>query len=90
MVAADASGRLRVRYGTARDLVIGIGVALADGTEARAGGKVVKNVTGYDLMKLFTGSLGTLGLITTVTVRLHPLPAATTSVCLEVPTPAAA
>lgn len=83
--ATDASGPLRVRYGTLRDLIIGIGVVLPDGTIARAGGKVVKNVAGYDLMKLWTGSLGTLGLITSVTLRLHPLPAATTTMAIDAP-----
>jgi glycolate oxidase FAD binding subunit len=69
------SGPLRHRYGAARDLVVGMTVVLADGTIARAGGKVIKNVAGYDLAKLFTGSFGTLGLIAEVVVRLHPLPA---------------
>ncbi len=90
VVAADASGPLRVRYGTVRDLLIGISVALPDGTLAKGGGKVVKNVAGYDLMKLFTGSLGTLGLITSVTLRLHPLPHAVTSLLVHAPTAAAA
>jgi glycolate oxidase FAD binding subunit len=63
------------RYGTARDLLIGITVVLADGTIAHSGGKVVKNVAGYDLGKLFTGSYGTLGVIAEATFRLHPLPA---------------
>ncbi|GII60457.1 glycolate oxidase [Sphaerisporangium krabiense] len=75
-LATAAAGPGRLRYGTARDLLIGVTVVLADGTVARAGGKVVKNVAGYDLGKLFTGSLGTLGLITEATFRLHPLPAA--------------
>lgn len=88
IIAGDASGSLRVRYGTMRDLLIGVEVALTDGTLARSGGKVVKNVAGYDLMKLFTGSLGTLGVITTATVRLHPLPAATTSLYLQTPSAA--
>jgi glycolate oxidase FAD binding subunit len=66
------SGPLRHRYGAARDLVLGMTVVLADGTIARAGGKVIKNVAGYDLAKLFTGSFGTLGLIAEVVVRLHP------------------
>ncbi|MCT9932945.1 FAD-binding oxidoreductase [Planotetraspora sp. A-T 1434] len=74
-LATGVAGPLRFRYGTARDLLIGITVVLADGTIARAGGKVVKNVAGYDLGKLFTGSYGTLGVITEATFRLHPLPA---------------
>jgi glycolate oxidase FAD binding subunit len=75
--ATADSGPLRHRYGGARDLLLGITVALSDGTIARAGGKVIKNVAGYDLGKLFTGSFGTLGVILSVCVRLHPLPAAT-------------
>jgi glycolate oxidase FAD binding subunit len=71
-VATGDSGPLRHRYGAARDLVLGITVALPDGSLARAGGKVIKNVAGYDLAKLFSGSFGTLGLITEVAVRLHP------------------
>lgn len=90
IVATDASGPLRHRYGTVRDLLIGITVVLADGTVARAGGKVVKNVAGYDLAKLYTGSLGTLGIVTQVTFRLHPLPEAGTTVLLELPDPTAA
>ena len=73
VVAANDSGPLRHRYGSARDLVVGITVALADGTVAKAGGKVIKNVAGYDLAKLFTGSFGSLGTIVDVSVRLHPL-----------------
>src|SRR5215207_60737 len=87
VVAADASGPRRLRYGTVRDLIIGITVVLADGTVARAGGKVVKNVAGYDLAKLFCGSLGTLGMIAEATFRLHPLPAAAAVVTLQVETP---
>jgi glycolate oxidase FAD binding subunit len=75
VVAANASGPRRLRYGTMRDLLIGITVVRADGTIARAGGKVVKNVAGYDLGKLFVGSFGTLGLIVEIVVRLHALPA---------------
>ncbi|MEZ0072216.1 FAD-binding oxidoreductase [Planotetraspora sp. GP83] len=74
-LATGVAGPLRFRYGTARDLLIGITVVLADGTIAKAGGKVVKNVAGYDLGKLFTGSYGTLGVIAEATFRLHPLPA---------------
>jgi len=74
ILAANDSGSLRLRFGSLRDLVIGITLALADGTLARSGGKVVKNVAGYDLPKLATGSLGTLGVITEAVFRLHPLP----------------
>jgi glycolate oxidase FAD binding subunit len=74
MVATSDSGPLRHRYGGVRDLIVGISLALSDGSLAKAGGKVIKNVAGYDLAKLFTGSHGSLGLIVTVTVRLHPKP----------------
>jgi glycolate oxidase FAD binding subunit len=77
ILAAGDSGPLRHRYGAPRDLVLGVTVALSDGTIARAGGKVIKNVAGYDLGKLFCGSLGTLGAILSVNLRLHPLPART-------------
>ena len=77
VIATNDSGVLRRRYGSLRDLVIGMTIVLADGTIARSGGKVVKNVAGYDLPKLLTGSFGTLGIITEVTFRLHPLPAST-------------
>ncbi|MFI7109032.1 FAD-binding oxidoreductase [Nonomuraea sp. NPDC050227] len=73
-LAAALPGPRAFRYGTARDLLIGVTVVLADGTVARSGGKVVKNVAGYDLGKLFTGSYGTLGVIAEATFRLHPLP----------------
>ena len=85
IIAANASGPHRLRYGTARDLLIGITYLLPDGTIARAGGKVVKNVAGYDLMKLFTGSLGTLGLIFEAIFRLHPLPEASGALRLQQP-----
>jgi glycolate oxidase FAD binding subunit len=75
-LAANLSGPRRHRYGTMRDLVIGVTVVLPDGTVANAGGKVVKNVAGYDLGKLFCGSEGRLGRIVRVSVRLHPLPEA--------------
>ncbi len=75
--ATGDSGPLRHRYGQPRDLVLGITVALSDGTIAKAGSKVIKNVAGYDLAKLFTGSFGTLGMILSLSVRLHPLPAGT-------------
>ena len=72
--ATGDSGPLRHRYGAARDLIVGVTVALPDGSVAKAGGKVIKNVAGYDLSKLFTGAFGTLGLIAQVAVRLHPRP----------------
>jgi glycolate oxidase FAD binding subunit len=75
IVATNFTGPRRHRYGTVRDSLIGITVVLPDGTVARAGGKVVKNVAGYDLGKLFTGSFGTLGVIVETIVRLHALPA---------------
>jgi glycolate oxidase FAD binding subunit len=74
VVATGDSGPLRHRYGGPRDLLLGVTVALSDGTVARSGGKVIKNVAGYDLAKLFTGSFGTLGLVVQVAVRLHPVP----------------
>jgi len=77
IVATADSGPLRHRYGSSRDLVVGMTVALSDGTVAKAGGKVIKNVAGYDIHKLFTGSFGTLGAILRLSVRLHPLPPAT-------------
>ena len=82
IVASGDSGPLRHRYGAARDLVVGMTMALADGTVAKSGGKVIKNVAGYDLAKLLAGSFGTLGLILRVAVRLHPL--ADTRVTLRV------
>jgi glycolate oxidase FAD binding subunit len=74
IVAAGAHGPLRTGYGTARDLVIGARFVLADGTVGHSGGKVVKNVAGYDVAKLLVGSLGTLAVVTQVALRLHPLP----------------
>jgi glycolate oxidase FAD binding subunit len=79
VIATNDSGVLRRRYGSLRDLVLGMTIVLADGTIARSGGKVVKNVAGYDLPKLLIGSFGTLGVITEVTFRLHPLAAGTLS-----------
>jgi len=72
----DLSGPLRHRFGTMRDLVIGVTVLLPDGMRANSGGKVVKNVAGYDLGKLFCGSRGRLGSVERLALRLHPLPAA--------------
>jgi glycolate oxidase FAD binding subunit len=68
------SGPRRHRYGAVRDLILGVTVALVDGTVASSGGKVVKNVAGYDLAKLFCGSRGTLGLVVRAALRLHPRP----------------
>ena len=87
VLATNAAGPLRLRYGTPRDLLIGITIVRADGTVARSGGKVVKNVAGYDLGKLFAGSRGTLGLITEATFRLHPVPPAVTYLLAECPAP---
>jgi glycolate oxidase FAD binding subunit len=83
IVAANAFGPLRARYGSVRDLVIGITLVRADGTVARGGGKVVKNVAGFDLPRLFCGSLGTLGLIAEVIFRLHPQRATSTTIAFE-------
>ena len=83
VVSANASGPRRLAYGTVRDLLIGITVVLADGTVAKAGGKVVKNVAGYDLGKLYTGAHGSLGVVVSTTWRLHPLPPARRVVVLE-------
>jgi glycolate oxidase FAD binding subunit len=74
VLSANDSGALRLRFGALRDLIIGITLALPDGTLASSGGKVVKNVAGYDLPKLATGALGTLGVITRAVFRLHPSP----------------
>jgi glycolate oxidase FAD binding subunit len=83
IVATAASGPLRTRFGTPRDLVIGASFVLSDGTVARSGGKVVKNVAGFDVAKLLVGSLGTLAVITEIAFRLHPLPPASRTVVLE-------
>ena len=83
VVASGLAGPRRLRYGTPRDLLIGITIVRADGTVAKSGGKVVKNVAGYDLGKLLAGSAGTLALITEVIFRLHPLPAARAYVTAE-------
>jgi glycolate oxidase FAD binding subunit len=80
VLSTNDSGALRLRFGSLRDLVIGATVALADGTVASSGGKVVKNVAGYDLPKLVTGAFGTLGVITRAIFRLHPLPRETRTI----------
>ncbi len=74
IVATNDSGALRLKYGGLRDLIIGMTIVLADGTVAQTGGKVVKNVAGYDLHKLMIGAFGTLGVITSVNFRLHSMP----------------
>jgi len=80
VLSTNDSGALRLRFGSLRDLVIGATLALADGTVASSGGRVVKNVAGYDLPKLVTGALGTLGIITRAFFRLHPLPKETRTI----------
>jgi glycolate oxidase FAD binding subunit len=85
IIATNASGPRRLRYGGVRDQIIGVRVVLPDGTIAKGGGKVVKNVAGYDLHRLFTGSLGTLGVIVAANFRLYPLPAASRTVELTAP-----
>ena len=89
LVSANASGPRRLRYGTVRDLLIGVTVVLADGTVASAGGKVVKNVAGYDLGKLYTGAHGTLGVVVSTTWRLHPVQPARRVLVLDLPEAAA-
>jgi glycolate oxidase FAD binding subunit len=83
VIGSGLAGPRRLRYGTPRDLLIGLTIVRADGTIAKSGGKVVKNVAGYDLGKLFAGSAGTLGLITEAIFRLHPLPEARAYVTAE-------
>lgn len=80
VLAANMSGPCRLLYGTARDWVLGMRVVLPDGERIRCGGKVIKNVSGYDMNKLFIGSLGTLGIITEATCKLLPIPAVRRSV----------
>jgi len=84
-VAANTSGPRRLHYGSVRDLLIGITVVRPDGKVAKSGGRVVKNVAGYDLGKLYTGSYGTLGLITECVFRLHPRPRAAAYVRAQAP-----
>ena len=90
MVASNDSGPRRHRFGSPRDLILGIEVALTSGKVARAGGRVVKNVAGYDLGRLFCGSLGSLGLITSVTFKLAPLARASRTVVARFDRPQAA
>ncbi|MFK5646295.1 FAD-binding oxidoreductase [Ornithinimicrobium sp. LYQ121] len=84
-VATNLAGPRRMWVGSTSDVVIGVRFVRADGTVAKAGGKVVKNVAGYDLSKLLTGSFGTLAVLTEVTVRLHPVPQASLWVGLTTP-----
>src|SRR5437588_453992 len=87
VLCTNDSGALRLRFGALRDLIIGVTIALPDGTLASSGGKVVKNVAGYDLPKLVTGALGTLGVITRAVFRLHPLPRKACSFSIAVSNP---
>jgi glycolate oxidase FAD binding subunit len=87
VLATGEAGPLRLRYGTGRDLLIGVEFVRPDGVIARSGGKVVKNVAGYDLGKVLCGSYGTLGIITSATFRLHPVPAERAWVSCPVSTP---
>jgi glycolate oxidase FAD binding subunit len=89
IIAANDAGPLRHHFGSMRDLVVGVTVVLSDGTIAKSGGQVIKNVAGDDLGKLFAGSFGTLGLIARVAVRLHPAPERTATAVAESDDPAA-
>ena len=90
MLATGLCGPSRLMAGAVRDLVLGVTLVRADGVVAKAGGKVVKNVAGYDVAKLVTGAYGTLGLVTEANFRLHPIPPATAYVSVTVPGAAAA
>jgi glycolate oxidase FAD binding subunit len=83
VIATNAYGRRRQRYGTAKDLILGVEIVRPDGVRARGGGKVVKNVAGFDLPKLMVGSLGTLGAVASATFRVYPVPAAIRSSALR-------
>ncbi|HWO72440.1 MAG TPA: FAD-binding oxidoreductase, partial [Dehalococcoidia bacterium] len=85
ILATNASGPARYRHGTARDLVIGMTVALPNGELVKSGGRVVKNVAGYDMAKLHIGALGTLGMIVQVTFKVAPLPARSEAVAVTGP-----
>jgi glycolate oxidase FAD binding subunit len=85
LIATGASGPYRARYGTMRELMLGVTVVRADGTVVQGGGRVVKNATGYDMPKLHVGALGTLGVIVGVHLRLHPVPAREATWCVALP-----
>jgi len=85
LVAANTNGLRRMSYGSVRDLVIGMKMVLATGKHIKAGGKVVKNVAGYDMCKLFVGSFGTLGIITEVTFKMAPVPESAATVVARGP-----
>ena len=85
VVSCNTSGPIRFRYGTTRDMLIGVKIVHPDGTETKAGGKLVKNVTGYDMCKLYTGSLGTLGILSELTFKVQPLPECLATVLLGYP-----
>jgi glycolate oxidase FAD binding subunit len=85
VIAANDSGPKRLGYGSARDMVIGVKMVYPDGTIIRSGGKTVKNVAGYDMNKLFIGSMGTLGVISEATIKLRPLPKSESLVLLSFP-----
>ncbi|HEY7801840.1 MAG TPA: FAD-binding oxidoreductase, partial [Dehalococcoidia bacterium] len=89
-LASNVQGALRHAFGTARDWLIGLTVVQPDGTVVRSGGRVVKNVAGYDMSKLYVGSLGTLGVIAEATFKLAPLPTAETTLALSCDSPHAA
>jgi len=89
-LAANAWGAYRLAYGTPRDFTIGMRVVTADGRITRAGGKVVKNVAGYDLCKLYIGSLGTLGVIVEATFKVRPLPRAERHLAFDCDSPESA
>lgn len=83
VIATNDSGSLRLRFGSVRDLILGVTIVLPNGTIARSGGKVVKNVAGYDLPKLLVGSYGTLAVITEATFRAHPFPQSVRTLSFE-------
>ncbi len=85
LLATNASGPLRFRYGTLRDMLLGIEIVHANGARTRAGGKLVKNVSGYDMCKLYAGSLGTLGVISEMTFKVQPKPEAVATAMVACP-----